>query len=129
MLGVAAVTWQSELSPQARMFYKEALRLKKTADIMKARNVRTLQRLKYLYKQGDFLKLLKQVNDVTKIFLSYKQQQKPLDEKILSLSILKQSGRGYRHLSKMFHLPSRKILNILLAKMLVTCGFNKTFFF
>lgn len=45
-------------------------------------------------------------------------------EKILSLSLFKQSGRGYRLLSKMFALPSRKTIRAMLKKVPFEPGLN-----
>ncbi|XP_050314966.1 uncharacterized protein LOC126749338 [Anthonomus grandis grandis] len=62
------------------------------------------------------------------------QKQKPkarrytLSEKVLALTILKASGRGYRLLSKIFTLPSKKTLTELLRQIPFPCGINKALF-
>nr|CAI5833258.1 unnamed protein product [Callosobruchus analis] len=45
-----------------------------------------------------------------------------LDDKILALSIFKETGKGYRYLSKLFSLPSRRTLLSILNKIPFKCG-------
>ncbi|KAH1021550.1 hypothetical protein HUJ04_011049 [Dendroctonus ponderosae] len=51
-----------------------------------------------------------------------------LDDKIFALSIYKQSGKGYRFLSKIFSLPSRKTLVKVLRKIPFHFGINPDIF-
>nr|CAI5856387.1 unnamed protein product [Callosobruchus analis] len=50
------------------------------------------------------------------------------EDKILALSIFKQSGRCYRYLSQIFSLPSRRTLTYLLSKVHFTPGINTHIF-
>lgn len=49
-----------------------------------------------------------------------------LEEKLLSLSLFKQSAKTYRILSRLFTLPSRKTLTSLLSKIPVKTGVDNT---
>jgi hypothetical protein len=51
-----------------------------------------------------------------------------LEEKILSLTTLKQSPKAYRLLQKLFTLPARKTLTALLQKVTINTGLNKGLF-
>lgn len=50
------------------------------------------------------------------------------DEKLLSLSLLKVSNKGYNVLCKLFVLPSKRTLRRLLAKIDLKPGFNRQYF-
>lgn len=50
-----------------------------------------------------------------------------MEEKLLSLSLYKQSKKSYRLLSKLFTLPSRKTLSSLLSKIPIKTGLDDTF--
>lgn len=74
------------------------------------------------------------VNDVTFNFILSQikwQNIKPrgrrfsLNEKILAVSLMKQSGKCYRLLSRIFALPSRNTLLKLLSKLTFTTGINE----
>jgi hypothetical protein len=80
---------------------------------------------------------LKNVNETTANFiLSQLQNQKftprgrryTIEDKILALSVFKQSGKGYRYLSKKFFLPSRKSLTTMLNKIPFYCGVHQSIF-
>lgn len=84
-----------------------------------------------------FEKLLQYVNAATYKFILCQvrtQNQTPrsrrftLDEKILCLTFLKASGRGYKILSKIFALPSKRTLTNLLNKVPLYPGINKELF-
>lgn len=88
-------------------------------------------------KAPTFSNFLKDVNAPTYNFIlcQIKNQKLPprsrrytLDEKILALSLLKNSGKGYRMLCKIFSLPSVKTLNNLLQKIPMKTGINKHIF-
>lgn len=95
------------------------------------------EKLEYLNKNQEALNFLKDVNEVTtNFFLSQQRNQKhhpkgrrfTLDDKILALSIYKQSGKGYRFLSNLFSLPSRKSLTEMLNRIPVRRGYNESVF-
>jgi hypothetical protein len=81
-----------------------------------------------------FSKLMEYVNDTTYTFIMSQiknQNLQPrarrftIDEKILSLSLLKASGKGYGLLSTIFSLPSRRTLTNLLKKIQFRPGINE----
>ncbi|KAJ8897452.1 hypothetical protein PR048_002798 [Dryococelus australis] len=51
-----------------------------------------------------------------------------LDDRILALSIYKQSGKAYRLLAKVFSLPSRQTIMKLLQKIPFSPGLNQQLF-
>ena len=73
------------------------------------------------------------VNELTEQFFLLQQRMQrrepkgrrfSLDDKVLALSLLKQSGKGYKFLSSIFALPSRKTLTTLLNKIPFGPGIN-----
>jgi hypothetical protein len=80
---------------------------------------------------------LKDVNEITQNFILSQKRNLKLnprgrrfsqEDKILALSIFKQSGKGYRYLSKIFSLPSKKTLNRLLKQIPLTPGIDQQIF-
>jgi len=80
-----------------------------------------------------FNKLVGKVNTITLNFIASqtKNQNRKLkgrrftiDDKILALSIFKQSPKGYRYLSSIFSLPSQKTILTLLKNVPFTPGIN-----
>lgn len=51
-----------------------------------------------------------------------------LEDKVLALALFKQSGSGYRFLSKLFALPSRKTLTKLLNRIPIRAGLHEEVF-
>lgn len=88
-------------------------------------------------KSNNFENLMHQVNPLTYHFIlcqvrNQKQQPKArrysIEEKLLALTVLKASGKGYRLLSKIFCLPSKKTLTLLLNKIPFESGINEVIF-
>lgn len=86
-----------------------------------------------LEKNSKLLQSLNNLNDTSlKIFQSQIRNQPlksrgrrcSLRDKILSLSIYKQSGKAYRYLSKVFALPSYNRLRLVLNEIPFLCGNN-----
>lgn len=84
-------------------------------------------------KGNDFSQLVDKVNSITYNFIlsQLKNQNKKLhgrrysnDDKILALSIFKQSPKGYKYLSSLFALPSIKTIMSLLRKIPFGPGIN-----
>lgn len=100
--------------------------------------LKTKERLKLAEKHSFSREFLQtQVNDITyKFILSQISQQKvkskgrrfSLDDKLLALSLWKQSPRGYRLLQKIFALPSRRTLSNVLRKIPLDTGINEVLF-
>lgn len=80
-----------------------------------------------------FLKALEKFPEPIKIFtnLQLKYMKKPrgrtysMKEKVLSLTILKQSPKAYNLLRKLFVLPSKRTLQKLLSYIVMKSGFNQ----
>jgi hypothetical protein len=100
----------------------------------KVKNLQTrLANAEKVANSKSFANLLEHVNSSTYTFIMQQvrnQKLRPkarrftLNEKILSLTLLKASGKGYRLLSKMFCLPSRKTLTNLLTNIPLRPGIN-----
>lgn len=134
------VTRQKFLTPKAKHLYKKVIeksnRLAKLSTKLKSFQGR-IRAAENLANSLKFERLLDHVNPLTYNFILSQvrtQKQHPkarrytLQEKILALTILKASGRGYRLLSKMFTLPSKKTLTELLRQLPFPCGVNKGLF-
>jgi len=137
VLNKSAVTKQVHLTSSARILYKRALQLTRQMSVLKSRNKQYKKRLQLAIKARNSLpieKILGQLNTPTYNFLlsQIKNQNKSkngrrfsTDAKILALSMMKSSGKGYKFLSKIFSLPSRKTLTTLLRKFPLTEGLNE----
>jgi len=140
-------TKQKNVCPQARKFYVEALKLQKKTNRMKKSNVQLKNRLKLpksLANRKDFEQFSDKLNDTTIQFSDklndttiqfFKSQVKcqrrklkgrryNISDKILALPLYKTSPKGYRFLSTIFSLPSRKTLSTLLNKVPFHPGIN-----
>ncbi|XP_050497702.1 uncharacterized protein LOC126878851 isoform X1 [Diabrotica virgifera virgifera] len=96
-----------------------------------------LQAAKRLSETVPFRKLAEKVNPLTYTFILSQirtQQQKlkgrkfTIDEKVLALTLFKGSGKGYKLLSKIFSLPSKRTLTNLLNKIKLNPGINEIMF-
>lgn len=117
----------SELSPNCQKLYNEYKRSKKQNFALRAK--RSLQ----FCKKQSFEKLTKNMSEFSKkmfwmqIKCSAKKQKArrfTLEEKIISLSILKQSPKCYNFLKKIFILPSKTTLKKLVANLNIEPGIN-----
>jgi hypothetical protein len=132
-----SVRRQKHASVETQHLYKRARILQQRVAKMKNRQISLKQQVTYLQSKKSILTHLKNVNETTGNFiLSQLQNQKftprgrryTIEDKILALSIFKQSGKGYRYLSKFFCLPSRKSLTTMLNKIPFYCGVNQSIF-
>lgn len=134
------VTRERFLTPKAKHLYKRVInsnnKLGRMAKRLKSFKDRLTEAEK-LAKSPKFENLMDAVNSQTYNFILSQvrtQKQKPkarrfsLDEKLLALTILKASGKGYRLLSKIFSLPSKQTLNKMLNKIPLRPGINKHLF-
>ncbi|CAK1601422.1 unnamed protein product [Parnassius mnemosyne] len=122
----------SSLTPNCRRMYKEYRKSRRQLDFRK----RTQRALKFS-KDQSFLNMTKNMNPLAqKLFwMQIKQANKNIkgrrfsdEEKLIALSILKQSPKCYRFLQKMFILPSKTTLNKVVASLDVTSGINLKIF-
>lgn len=141
ILQQVGVTRQRDLTPRCQKFYKAiGGEWGKRTAVMQHKINNFKERLRnatMLAGNQQFCNLLHTVNESTYTFIMQQirtQQQKPrarrfsLNEKILCLSLLKASGRGYRLLSMIFSLPSRRTLTNLLNQIPYQPGINKNIF-
>lgn len=127
------------LTPKCKSLYNSSLLLKKklVREISRSKTFR--QRLKAAEKVSEqFLdsNVVGRLTPAAAIFtkLQFREtcnlargRRFTMEEKLLSLSLYKQSMKSYRILSKLFTLPSRKTLSTLLSKIPITTGLDKTF--
>lgn len=134
---MVSTTRKNDLTPKAMKFYYEALRLKRKSDKL-SKNVtsyKTRIKLAKKYSEDDsFRSLSTKVNKITYNFILSQlktQNKKPngrrytQEDKILALSIFKQSPKAYNYLSTIFSLPSPKTLNLLLQDIPFYPGLNR----
>ncbi|KAI4455615.1 thap domain-containing protein 9 [Holotrichia oblita] len=133
-LKTVGVTRKQQLTPKSRKLYHIATALQRTARRLDYENIDLKQRVELadnFIKSEEFMHTV--VNDVAAKFIMSQiklQKIKPrgrrftLDDKLLALSIMKQSPKGYRFLQKVFALPARKTLNKLLHQVPFYCGIN-----
>lgn len=127
-----------ELTPKARKLHRAAVKLRKSSQRLR-RRFKTLKRrvsaASNYENTEEYLK--KKLNKTTYDFvMSQLSQQKrspkgrryTVNEKILGLSLLKQSPKGYALLRKMFALPCRKTLTNLLGTVPFHTGINEPIF-
>ncbi|KAH9632255.1 hypothetical protein HF086_002890 [Spodoptera exigua] len=93
-----------------------------------------IKALQNITTNPQFLETLDKMSSTSKILtlLQFREHKKEvkgrrftLEEKILALTILKQSPKGYRFLRKIFILPSRQILIKLIHMPDINAGINK----
>ncbi|KAJ8980836.1 hypothetical protein NQ317_018416 [Molorchus minor] len=135
-----SVTRQNQLTPKAKTLYRMVGKwgAKAAAAARKIKSYRArLAEAEKISNSTSFDKLIDHVNETPYKFImcQVRNQKLPprgrrftMEEKILALSILKSSGKGYRFLSKIFVLPSRRTLTELLNKIPLKPGINKQIF-
>lgn len=131
-LGVKSI---NKLTPNSKILYKTAIKLKNIARRLYAENTSNKKRLKEAMNFANCEEMFsKKINKPTLNFLisQIKMQSKhprgrrfSLDDKIFTLALMKQSPKGYRLLQKVFALPSRKTLMAVLNRVPFGCGLNQ----
>uniref|UniRef100_A0A2S2PJV7 Transposable element P transposase-like RNase H domain-containing protein n=1 Tax=Schizaphis graminum TaxID=13262 RepID=A0A2S2PJV7_SCHGA len=127
---------QRDLTPKCKKLFHEAMKLKKKNERLRQNKNNFKTRVKLIekfVKSPCTDKLLNKLNLTTLEFFKSQikcQTTKPkgrrysLQDKLLSLSIFKNSPNGYRFLSTIFSLPSKKTLNNLLNRVPFEAGIN-----
>jgi len=130
------ISSQRDLTPKCKKIFYEAMKLKKKNDRLQRQKNNFKSRVKLAEKfatDSNNNILMNKLNSTTFKFLKSQinsQTKKPngrrysLDDKILSLSIYKNSPKGYRFLSTIFALPSKKTLTNLLSRVPFQAGIN-----
>ena len=134
------VTRQADLTPKCRKFYQQVLDTTKKISAVR-RSAKSFQKRLHeaakLANNATFTGLLEHVNDITYEFIlqqirnqniKAKARKYSLNDKILALSLMKTCGKGYRILSKIFSLPSRRTLTNLLNSLPLKAGLNEQIF-
>ena len=115
-----------KLSPTCQMLYKEYKKAKQQKDFYK----RAKKALKF-NKETSFEKLTAHMNPYAKKIMKMqinlctknkKGRRFTWEEKLIALSIMKQSPKCYRFLHKIFILPSRSTLNKMVTKLNIGTG-------
>lgn len=134
LLEAANVTQASHLTPKALKFYSVAKKIRNIGRKIRSERNSLAERLKATetsLRSNDHL--YNQVNNATWNFLLMQLQQNKarrrrrysIEEKLLSLSVMKQGPRAYCLLEKLFTLPSRKTLMNLLNHLPFKVGVNE----
>lgn len=120
------------LTPICRRIYKEYRKAKKQLSFQK----RAKNSLKFC-QDSSFEKLTQSMNPSAKKFLKMQinlctkkknARRYTSEEKIIALSIMKQSPKCYKFLSKIFILPSKSTLNEMIAQLIIEPGINPQVF-
>lgn len=127
---------KKNLTPNCKKLYSEAMKYKRKQERLSKNNsnMKCRLRLAKQFSDGPLRnQLLEKVNSVTSDFImsQIKIQKKKcqgrrysLNDKITALSIYKTSPKGYKFLSSLFTLPSKKTLSSLLQKIPFDAGIN-----
>ncbi|XP_050497722.1 uncharacterized protein LOC126878870 isoform X1 [Diabrotica virgifera virgifera] len=140
ILNSIQISMKQYLTPKKRKLYTKIVassnRIHKLAYRLSSYQEK-LQAAKRLSETVPFRKLAEKVNPLTYTFILSQirtQQQKlkgrkfTIDEKVLALTLFKGSGKGYKLLSKIFSLPSKRTLTNLLNKIKLNPGINEIMF-
>jgi len=127
---------KGKLTPNCKKLYKEAMKLKRKAERLQKQNKSAKCQLNLVnrFANSTFTsQIIDKVNTSTFNFIMSQmktQKKKPqgrrynLDDKIMALSMFKNSPKGYKFLSTVFALPSKKTLYNLLQKVPFNTGIN-----
>lgn len=139
LLNEAGFSRPGQLSRGARYFYQVAAKLIDRINKMEVKDAKTQTILEKLCAEIDSGEVYKdKLNRDSFYFINSQmslQHKTPrsrrytLENKIFSLSLLKASQKGYRHLQKTFSLPSRRTLVEMLSKIPFNCGVNEKVFY
>nr|CAH7720854.1 unnamed protein product [Callosobruchus chinensis] len=133
-LSYVSVSRESHLSPRAKRLYRVANRLSRANRRLKAR--RLFQRTRV--SNSELLnEALQNLDSCVATFIKSQislagrisqGRRYNLEEKLMGLILYKQSGKGYKALSKFFALPGRKTIRQLLHKIPINPGLNEVIF-
>lgn len=123
-----------DLTPKARYLYKRAVHLKRKNLFLKQSKILLKTKLRHPEKNMDTLSSMDRIrsrffeSQVENLNRTPRGRRYTLEDKILALALQKQSGRGYRFLSKVFNLPSRKTISKLLNRIPLSPGIHEEVF-
>ncbi|KAJ3658675.1 hypothetical protein Zmor_010400 [Zophobas morio] len=128
------------LTPKASTLYQAATSLKRKVQYLhkKCRGFKSrLAAATKLSESEAFQRVASNMSVAAKLFTNLQMREThkksrgrrfSLEEKILSLTMYKQSPKAYRLLQKLFTLPARKTLTSLLQKVVLNTGLNMGLF-
>lgn len=119
---------EKSLTPKCKRLYREFRKSQKQLQFShRARRAMTFSKEKSFEKLNPIAKKIMwmQIKQCTK---KAKGRRFSNEEKLIALSILKQSPKCYRFLHKIFILPSKYTLNKMIAELNVEAGINQQIF-
>ncbi|KAB0804407.1 hypothetical protein PPYR_01377 [Photinus pyralis] len=140
ILQAVNVTRQIQLTPNCQTFYKMVTQLNTKAakfHIQRESYRKRLMHAEAVAKNPNFANFADVINETTYKFilqqlrnqsLPPKARRYTIDDKLLALTVLKSSSKGYKILSKIFSLPSKHTLLNMLNKVPFRPGVNKQIF-
>lgn len=140
VLKLVDVSRQAQLTPKARKLYKTLVDQGNKMSVLGNRLKSFKSRLHHAEKcveVSGMESIFSKVNETTfnfKLSQINTQKKKPKarrfsnNDKTLALSLWKSSGKGYRFLSKIFSLPSKKTLTNFLSNVSLQPGVNEHLF-
>ncbi|XP_041968497.1 uncharacterized protein LOC121740625 isoform X2 [Aricia agestis] len=122
----------NKLTPTCKLIYKEYTKAKNQADYH-----RRAKRAVKFAKEHSFEEMAEKMNPYAKKIFEMqinlctkkkKGRRFTLEEKLITLAIMKQSPKCYRFLHKIFILPSSSTLNKMVSRLKIEAGINPQFF-
>ncbi|XP_018561244.1 uncharacterized protein LOC108903511 [Anoplophora glabripennis] len=136
LLRKIGVSREKYLSPKCKTLYRMARRYTKSLQYLQKRG-KTLKRQLNLTKEEMLDRIILDLNPTVAKFVKSqvrlankepKARRYTLDDKILGLVLNKQSAKSYKVFSKIFAVPSKKTMNLLLSKVPINTGINPNIF-
>ena len=123
----------NNLSPKCKKLYRKCVQIIKSKRLLMYNVEQKLEIAKKLSEENSFDELVKNMTPQAKTFLHMQisQNNKHIKgrrftnrEKLLALTIMKQSPKAYKLLQKIFILPSKRTLNKFLQNLTIEPGLN-----
>lgn len=121
------------LTPKCKKLYKKCIQIVKSKKRLLNSFEERLEKAKELSEQNSFDALIENMSPRAMAFLSMqvtqcnkvpKRRRFTAEQKLLSVTLQKQSPKGYKMLQKIFILPSKRTLSKFMRNVLVTPGLN-----
>lgn len=140
MLKAAGINVRKDMTPKKNRLYSIVKKMSRTLKRTSASKESFQKRLQYAEKFSKAKGLeenLGTLNEISAQFIrcqlreagnSPRQHRFTIEEKIMAFSLLKQSPKAYRFLSKIFTLPSKSTLGNFLNEVNFEAGINKEIF-
>lgn len=121
------------LTPRCKKLYQKCIGIINSKKRLATKFYDRLQKAEYMSEQQSFKCMIDMLPCHAKTFLfmqlnavnkHIKRRRFTSDEKLLALTLLKRSPKGYRLLQKLFVLPSRRTLNTFTQEFTMSPGLN-----